>query len=197
MTAEMQPDYTGFESQCSKIVEALRSKGEINKKDFDSSFQTGDWNRAAHGVAATLRSMGMTVEFTRGKVQLTSRWGDRYVTAGFRPDENREAKEAIGKLVAQYLEGHTESVFFGSGSTVFHIGKQMKTGRLYPQLFTTINIPLVAEWCERNKTRANATDQGAAFEDPQLRRYRCTRPSWKRTHFVLQQWKSQHGSQQQ
>ena len=154
----------GFMKQVEWICNRLRETGTVLREQFLKHFLEGnpgkldtlkaDWCRAKSAVKAVFQSLGMDVVEENATLRLTVPIGlPQFATEHFQSDQDFEAKQHIGSLVADFLANKAlsrlMSVFLGSGSTVFHVGYKMCGREKYGQLFFTVNIPLVALWCQQ------------------------------------------------
>ena len=147
------------EQQCAWIVKQLGETRRVTHQGFVERFSgTGDpvpeklksdWSRSSRAVAATLNALSIAVAASADQLKLVGTLKPaRYTTRRFRPDEDFEAKQKIGDLVATFLKSEQSgrvSVFLGSGSTIYHVGLKMaEHGPYEGRLFWTVNIPLAA-----------------------------------------------------
>lgn len=148
---------------CKWLVEELKRKREVSRAEFELQFKPdklipADWSRVSRSVHATLHAIGYDIVLDRStKLILKNSGPRRFANRFFQPNELSAEKNRIGWLVAHYLKKQANRhVLLGSGSTVFHVGRNMqqiaaKVGQ-YEQLFWTVNIALAALWCEDNES---------------------------------------------
>ncbi len=137
------------------------------------------WNRALHSINALLQLQKVDVKMEHGAIELNQVIKDeaegRYATNRFQADQHSLEKQQIGELVAYFLgtdRAQGKTIFFGSGSTIFHVGRQMcQPGRKYEQRFVTVNIPLAAYWCEQKTPPVSKISIPAAVLDAQTFRF--------------------------
>lgn len=154
----------GFMKQVEWICDRLREFGGVSREEFVDHFLGGspgkldtlkaDWCRAKNAVKAVFQSLEMSVVEQNATLVLTIPIGlPQFATEHFQSDQDFEAKQRIGYLVADFLSNKSlsrlMSVFLGSGSTVFHVGYKMCERGKYEQLFFTVNVPLAALWCQQ------------------------------------------------
>jgi hypothetical protein len=154
------------------LVEKFNPKGkdfdnlpEREKKEHEKESERlqSNWTRAAQAIRAVLEAQNAPLrgDVVGPNLALTESilaYNDpvrHYVTETFRPDLDEAGKSKIGRLIAGFLRHpqlRGKTIFLGSGSTVFHVGRQMReTKHHYDQRFMTVNIPLVAYWCEKRE----------------------------------------------
>ncbi len=159
------------------LVRELDNTGKIDKASFSELWKNKvpgvkadpiiascnepddvDWNRAFHSVRGVLSFMGIPHNGSPDGISLATRIPRNYSAQAFKTTEDPdfEAKARIGDLVAKFLRNGAvcnleESVFLGSGTSIFHVGlamcRQSQQYGAYPQLFATINIALASLWC--------------------------------------------------
>lgn len=178
---------------CDKL---LHASGTVSREDFVTYF-LGDetsrtnvdnlkaaWSRAKNAVETVLASVDMIVQERDATLRLKTPLGlPQFATAHFQSDQDFEAKQCIGDLVAGFLADKElsggMSVFLGSGSTVFHVGYKMCERGPYEQLFATVNIPVAALWCQRNRPPVEQVSiPEAVLETPRARLATIQKPSW-------------------
>jgi len=121
------------------------------KKDSAKAALRADWSKLSHTLVAGLNAADVKVQLSEGgTLSCAAVSQKRYTTRNFRTEESDTAKRAIGDLVAKFLKRITRSVFLGSGSSIYWVGRAMvEHGPYNPKtLFWTVNIALVSEWCE-------------------------------------------------
>ena len=142
---------TGSFSHISKeIAEELIENGTVRKtKEYEA-----DWSRATAAVKVVLETLGFQLAKKTGEMEVLRRPSSSTSTTGLRSDVNRVEKKEIGQFVASYLNHTEREVFLGTGSTVLSIGKYITEGA--DDRYSTINIPLAAEWCYRDQSSADS-----------------------------------------
>src|ERR1051325_7892855 len=126
--------------------------------------RNGDWSRTRDSVKLVLQKAGIRVDADSDKKEIYAPKGlkpqsanESHDTPAFNLEEGKAEKRYIGRMVATFLyeSCHVdESVFLGSGTTMYYVGEQMceycrEKGSPYPQkLFLSINVPLAELWCE-------------------------------------------------
>jgi len=186
----------GFREQVKWICDKLHASGSAAREEFVRHFLGGEtsgtnvdklkasWSRAKNAVEIVLASVGMIVEERDTTLLLKTPVGlPQFATAHFQSDQDFEAKQFIGDLVAGFLADEElsggMSVFLGSGSTVFHVGYKMCERGPYEQLFATVNIPVAALWCQRNRPPVEQVSiPQAVLETPRARLATIQKPSW-------------------
>jgi hypothetical protein len=184
----------GFMKQVGWICNKLREAAAVSREQFLKHFLEGspgkpdtlkaDWCRAKNAVKAVFQSLGMNVDEENANLLLTVPIGlPQFATEHFQSDQDFEAKQHIGSLVADFLldQGLSRlmSVFLGSGSTVFHVGYKMCERGKYRQLFFTVNIPLAALWCQqKNPPVKKVSIPEAELETDRSRLATIQKPRW-------------------
>lgn len=151
-----------FENYCFWATGKLKKEKRVTPTDFFENFKTdlpelkstrdSEWSRVSYAVFGTLRALGCAVTLENKTLGLMGEINQpkRFENDEFRPYDQFEEKEKIGKLVAFYLSQRQDRhCLLGSGSTVYHVALQMrKINKPFKQLFWTINFALLADWSE-------------------------------------------------
>lgn len=154
-----------MEKYVSWILSQLKGTGSASRENFLAAFGSkgkleSDWARAKHAVKAMLSYLNYPMEEENGNIicpnKLIPSW---FSSNTFQSNQEIAAKQHIGDLVARFLKDENlcgrMSVFLGSGSTIYHVGVKMIEYGPYPQLFATVNLPLVMSWCASEKPPNN------------------------------------------
>jgi hypothetical protein len=185
------------ERHCRWICQRLRENGVVTRSEFIAYFEAGnpaserpklnsDWSRDMHAIKATLEELGIEVNIDEDRAALC-RLGPlepvRYVSRYFESNRDIAAKGRIGELVAKFLRDEElcgrMSVFLGSGSTIFHVGRRMMDHGPYKQLFVTVNVALASLWCEADQPPASKISiPEAVLETETFRFATLKRPGW-------------------
>lgn len=151
---------TGFATQKAFLERYCDSNG-VGKKDHkEENRLRSEWSRVKHTLLALLRRLGADIKKAgRADLRLVSnaRFSqhselEQYTNERFHPAVEREPKEFIARLIAEFLQMELladKTIFLGSGTTIFHLGLQMREQGHYDQRFVTVNIPLVTAWCKQ------------------------------------------------
>lgn len=182
-----------FREQVGWICDELQRSDHVTRELFVQHFiedQTNegnlrsDWSRAKNAIMAVKSSDGIVVEERDATLFLRTPSGvPQFATRQFQSDQDVEAKQRIGELVATFLADESlsgkMSVFLGSGSTVFHVGYQMCKHGPYEQLFATVNIPMAAQWCQDDHPPVEQVSiPEAVLETRRARLATIQKPSW-------------------
>ena len=145
-------EFTDFCSQMAK---------EPGEKSVKPENLASEWSKLAWGIASALTHVGYSVSFEDGdtpddgkSLKCPQFEVARYKSDAFLVYDKPEKKKKIGNLVAFFLREKIErrSVFLGSGSTVFWVGRAMFEQKVsFEHLFYSINIPLICYWAELSK----------------------------------------------
>ena len=182
---------TLMEVHCEWICDQLRKSGRVTKKQFVSEFSKGqeaklgpDWSRAMNAVKAILKQLSIEVEERGPSLVLKGTFEpSRYKTKNFQPNQDADAKQRIGELVARFLKDEDlslgMSVFLGSGSTIFRVGCEMCKYGPYEQLFATVNLPLANLLCEHDPPPVDQISiPEAVLETKKCRFATMQKPGW-------------------
>lgn len=128
----------------------LKKTGKIDKPDHLSDDK---WSRIRSAILGVLGAFDFPVELKGRSIELPVAEPKAFESEFFRPFDDLLAKDQIGMLVSYFLRYVSDrNVLLGSGSTVFHVGRNMiklveKHPRLrrFRQLFWTVNLALAAE----------------------------------------------------
>ena len=174
---------------CDRLIESE----SVSREEFVDHFLRGrertkkiienlnaDWSRARNAVKAVFQRLRMNVVEENATLRLeVSIELPQFATEHFQSDQDFEAKQKIGNLVADFLKKVSMSVFLGSGSTVFHVGHKMCKRGKYEQVFFTVNIPLAALWCQqKNPPVEQVSMPEAVLETSRGRLATIQKPRW-------------------
>ncbi len=165
--------HTNTEEYCEWAYDQLVTTGVASQEAFLERYRNAngagqkeenrlrsEWSRVKHTLFALLRKLGAEVkQVGRADLRLVSNAQfnqhselEQYTNERFHPAVEREPKERIAKLIAEFLQMELladKTIFLGSGTTIFHLGLQMRERGHYDQRFVTVNIPLVTAWCKQ------------------------------------------------
>jgi hypothetical protein len=135
--------------------------GSENPANYDDAIR-GDWTRIGWGIYAACQALNVPgMKFEEQKLSCARFEAARHESAYFSTYDMAKEKEAMGNLVAQYLmrEEEANSLFIGSGSSAYWVGRAMARIRSWSnkRQICTINIALLSYWSELTKRDTDAT----------------------------------------
>jgi hypothetical protein len=133
------------------------------KEDSREDSIRSDWTRISFGIFAACEKLNVPgIKRTENELSCDSLECSRHESAYFRIYEKAYDKRAIGTLVAQYLKdletkpqgAEMSSLFIGSGSSAFWVGRAMSYLGPWNKIrqICTINIALLSYWSELTRT---------------------------------------------
>lgn len=136
-----------------ELIQEYASQLCKQRKVLRGNLKDDQWSRVKSGILGVLGAFDYSIDASDKAISLNDPEPTRFESEFFRPYDQIESKDKIGKLVAYFLRYVKDrNVLLGSGSTVYHVGKNMiklveqhPTLKRYRQLFWTVNLALAAE----------------------------------------------------
>lgn len=160
-------EYAEFCKELAKQKHQEKNQGENVPATTpqEASFRS-DFTSLAFAIVAAGQELGVPVQYDGHTLSCEKFEVQRDATKLFKVYASVEQKEAIGRLVARFLKdeiNETRSVFLGSGSTVYWVGRAMAALGKYAGLWYSVNIPLISYWSEL-AGRVESRREGASAE---------------------------------
>lgn len=157
----MSTEETDYVKTCQEIIAKLKANQSVSRTADFPNLDAGKWSYAHRAIMVALQAAGWDVQLKtekKGETRLDcDKIGEgferRYHTEAFPTATERDEKRKIGRLASLYIGAHNRRVLFGSGSTVFWVGRALAQ---FPQSFAkgnhqefwTFNPALASYWCE-------------------------------------------------